>query len=66
MRLPGPFGGRVAFELMLNNAQRLADSLNGVLQDEQRRVLDPQTTEALRQKIIEFENQQLPQVKQVV
>lgn len=59
LRLPGPFGGRVAFELMLNNAQRLADSLNGLLQDEQRRLLDPQVIESLRQKIIDFERQQI-------
>lgn len=55
MRLPGPFGGRVAFELMLNNAQRITEVLKGLLQNEQHHPLDQKAINALREKIAEFE-----------
>lgn len=55
MRLPGPFGGRVAFELMLNNAQRLAEELEGTLQDERHTPLDQKKISALRERIANFE-----------
>jgi len=55
MRLPGPFGGRVAFELMLNNAQRMADMLEGWLIDAAHTQLDQKAISALRTKIANFE-----------
>ncbi len=55
MRLPGPFGGRVAFELMLNNAQRLANELDGYIEDEIHMPLDPKKTSAIRERIANFE-----------
>jgi cell division protein ZipA len=55
MQLPGPFGGRVAFELMLNNAQRTTEMLEGQLLDAKRNPLDSKTIISLRQQITEFE-----------
>lgn len=55
MRLPGPFGGRVAFELMLNKAQRIAEILEGKVIDEQHAELTPQTINYLREHIAYFE-----------
>jgi len=55
MRLPGPFGGRVAFELMLNSAQRIAEMLEGVVKDERNRPLSPENIEIIRERISEFE-----------
>ena len=55
MRLPGPFGGRVAFEFMLNSAQRLADVLEGLLEDERHTPLDQKKINALRDRIANFE-----------
>jgi cell division protein ZipA len=55
MRLPGPFGGRVAFELMLNNAERLAEALEGTVEDEQHIPLNHKKISALREKIANFE-----------
>jgi len=55
MRLPGPFGGRVAFELMLNAAQRIAEMLEGVVKDEKHRPLSPENIEIIRERISEFE-----------
>jgi len=55
MRLPGPFGGRVAFELMLNNGQRMAEMLEGLLIDEKHASLTQETIIALRNKIANFE-----------
>lgn len=55
MQLPGPLGGRVAFELMLNNAQRLADILRGNLENDRRQPLDAEGIEFLRRGIDEFE-----------
>ena len=59
MRLPGPFGGRVAFELMLNNAQRIAESLKGVLVDETRTPLDQKKIGFLRDRIANFEQRSM-------
>lgn len=59
MRLPGPFGGRVAFELMLNNAQRISESLKGVLMDESRAPLDQKKIEILRDRIANFEQRSI-------
>jgi cell division protein ZipA len=55
MQLPGAFGGRVAFELMLNTAKRVADNLEGTLTDERQYILDQDMIENLRDKISQFE-----------
>jgi cell division protein ZipA len=55
MRLPGPFGGRVAFELMLNNAGKLAEVLEGTVEDERHTPLNQKLIGALRDKIANFE-----------
>jgi len=59
MRLPGPFGGRVAFELMLNTAQKLAESLEGSLTDERHISLTSQTIHLLRERIANFEQREV-------
>ena len=59
MRLPGPLGGRVAFELMLNNGQRMAEMLEGVLVDEQYSSLTQKSISLLRTKIANFEQRSL-------
>jgi len=55
MRVPGPFGGRVAFELMLKTAQRIAESLEGELRNEKHQPLAPQVIYAIRERIANFE-----------
>jgi cell division protein ZipA len=55
MRLPGPFGGRVAFELMLNNAHRIAEVLEGTILDEAHAQLDQKKITTLRERIANFE-----------
>lgn len=55
MRLPGPFGGRVAFELMLNTTYRVAEVLNGHLEDERHQPLTPEIVNRLRERIAQFE-----------
>lgn len=55
MRLPGPFGGRVAFELMLNTTYRVAEVLNGHLEDERYQSLTPEIVNKLRERIAQFE-----------
>jgi cell division protein ZipA len=55
MRLPGPFGGRIALELMLKNAKELAESLGGTLQDEVYTPLDNNKINAMRERIAAFE-----------
>lgn len=59
MRLPGPFGGRVAFELMLNNAQRIVESLKGILVDERQAPLDQKKIGLLRDRIANFEQRSM-------
>jgi cell division protein ZipA len=59
MRLPGPLDSRVAFELLLNTGQRLADELHGELRDETRSVLSAQTIAHVRERITEFNRRQL-------
>lgn len=59
MRLPGPVEGRIAFELMLNTGQRLAQVLGGELRDETRSVLTVQTITHLRERIAEFSRKRL-------
>jgi len=55
MQLPGSLGGRVAFELMLNHAQRLAALLQAHLEYDQNKRLDAKWTDHLRQQIDTFE-----------
>jgi len=55
MQLPGPLGGRVAFELMLNTAQRVADVLEGTLIDEREQLLTSDIIIGLRDRIAQFE-----------
>lgn len=55
MQLPGPFGGRVAFELMLNSGQRLAEVLEGKLIDERQRLLNQAVISEIRARIAHFE-----------
>ncbi|HHB91807.1 MAG TPA: cell division protein ZipA [Thioploca sp.] len=55
MKLPGPFGGRVAFELMLNHAERFAEELDGIVEDEQHTLIDQQKITSLRERIANFE-----------
>jgi cell division protein ZipA len=60
MRLPGPFGGRVAFELLLNNAQQIAELLEGSLEDEKHEPLSLQAIGAVRERIANFEHRETP------
>lgn len=59
MRLPGPLDGRVAFELMLNVGQRLAQRLGGELRDDTRSALNLERIGHIRERIAEFERRQL-------
>ncbi len=63
MRLPGPLDGRVAFELLLSTARRLAQQLGGEVRDESRSVLSPQTIGQIRGRIGEFDRRQLAAVE---
>jgi cell division protein ZipA len=55
MRLPGPFGGRIGFDLMLTNAEKIADQLNGYIEDKANKPLNNKIIFALRDKIDKFE-----------
>lgn len=55
MRLPGPFGGRIGFDLMLTNAEKIADKLNGYIEDQNNKPLNSSIIFALRDKIDKFE-----------
>lgn len=57
MRLPGAFGGRVAFELMLSTAKKVAEHLEGTLTDEQQYILDQDMIDAWREQINQFERE---------
>ena len=59
LRLPGPLDGRVAFELLLNTGQRLADKLGGELRDDARSLLTTQRISDIRNRIAAFERDQL-------
>ncbi|BAP54938.1 cell division protein ZipA [Thioploca ingrica] len=60
MRLPGPFGGRIALELMLNSAKKLAEVLEGIVQDENHTPLEPKKISVLRERIAHFEQRSIP------
>ena len=55
MCLPGPFGGRVAFELMLNNANRISELLEGSVKDETGNTIEQNKIMEIRNKIAHFE-----------
>ncbi len=57
--LPGPRNTRQAFDLMIAAARKLAKELDGDLKDDHRSVLTAQTIEHYRQRIADFERQQL-------
>nr|VFK02069.1 MAG: cell division protein ZipA [Candidatus Kentron sp. H]VFK02332.1 MAG: cell division protein ZipA [Candidatus Kentron sp. H]VFK05356.1 MAG: cell division protein ZipA [Candidatus Kentron sp. H] len=59
MQLPGPLDGLVAFDLMLNAAQKLAKSLDGELCDDTRSTLTTQAANHLRERIEEMKRKQL-------
>ena len=61
MGLPGPRNSRQAFDLMIAAARKLAKELDGDLKDDHRSVLTAQTIEHYRQRIADFERQQLTQ-----
>lgn len=59
MTLPLKADSMQSFELMLDTAKTLAESLNGELKDEQRSVMTRQTIEHCRQRILDFERRRL-------
>lgn len=60
MRLPCPIDGRVALELMLGHAQRLAAALGGELRDETHEPLLDSRIEILRERVSQFGHHQTP------
>lgn len=54
MRLPGPFDGQVAFELLLNTSYRLAEILEGQIEDKQHRPLTAESVAVLRERVTRF------------
>ena len=54
MRLPSPVNGLLAFDAMLNAADKIAKQLNGQLCDEKRRTLTEATLEDMRSRILNF------------
>jgi cell division protein ZipA len=59
LRLPGPLDPRVAFELMLNTGQRIAQALGGELRDETRSVLSAPAIAHIRERITEFNRRRM-------
>jgi cell division protein ZipA len=58
MRLPGPVQPIMAFDDFVATARQLSERLGGELRDETRSVLSRQTTEHLREDVLEFERKQ--------
>lgn len=56
MRLPNLLDGRVAFELMLNHAQSIAQHLHGQLENAQGQVLETPQVALLRDQISQYEH----------
>lgn len=56
LQLPGSLGGRVAFELMLHYSQRLAEMLQGRLEDDRKQPVDAELIDFMRKGIDEFEH----------
>jgi cell division protein ZipA len=61
LALPGPADGVEAFDDMLNTARALTKQLNGELFDEQGSTLSLQRQRYLREEVIHFQHQSLPQ-----
>lgn len=61
LSLPGPRHPKLAFDVMVAAARKLAHELGGELKDDQRSVMTSQTIEHYRQRIVEFERRQLTQ-----
>ncbi|RME97951.1 MAG: cell division protein ZipA, partial [Alphaproteobacteria bacterium] len=59
MQLPGPEDPAAAFEDMLSVARSITRSLGGVVTDEHRNVMTPQTVEHYRQRIVEFSRRRM-------
>ncbi len=55
LRLPGPFGGRVGFELMLKNANQIVKTFDAYIEDETHTPLVQQKISAIRERIDNFE-----------
>lgn len=62
MTLPMEGDSVAAFDLMLDTAKTLADTLDGELKDENRSVMTRQTMEHDRQRVLEFVRRQLSRV----
>lgn len=54
MRLPSPANGLLAFDAMLDAADKIAKRLNGQLRDEHRQTLTEATLEKMRSRILNF------------
>lgn len=59
MTLPLKSDSIQSFELMVDTAKAIADTLGGELKDEQRSVMTKQTIEHCRQRILDFERRRL-------
>ena len=57
MRLPVEIDGLVAFELMLNTAQRIAERFGGTVLDDDHQPLEPRAIDQIRETITLFENE---------
>lgn len=56
MLLPGPLDGLVAYDQMMSCAQRLAHATGGTLQDERGTKLTTQSTDRLRDEVLDFQH----------
>ncbi len=54
LRLPGPLAAAVAFDILVAEANALAQILGGSLQDASHSTLTPQTVQHLREGVLEF------------
>ncbi len=59
MRLPVEIDGLVAFELMLNTAQRIAERFSGTVLDDDHQPLEPQAIDQIRETITLFEHERV-------
>lgn len=59
MSLPGPKNSQLAFDLLVDSARKIANSLGGEMRDENHSVMTQQTIEHYRQRVIEFERKQI-------
>ena len=56
LQLPGPLDGPVAFELFLNTAQRLAETLSGDLYSSPKQLLDSAGIDKMRRVAMSYNN----------